>query len=81
MRRRPLEALGSAFVIDELRFLLAGTIQLKKGSRPSRSLPSASRRWFPRAAKPTIWCVVFALGLVGGTPTSAGETPAIPENN
>ena len=51
----------------------------RRGARPSRSLPSASRRWLRRAGYRTIWCDVYALDLAGETPTRAGGTPALPK--
>ena len=53
--------------------------QLMWGARPSRSQPSASRRW-PSARGLRGYLYIFcALGLVGETPTSARETRALPK--
>ena len=59
---------------------LLRTMQLEWGARPSRSQPSASRRWHLARGLRSHRYGFCALSLVGETPTSAGETPAVPDS-
>jgi hypothetical protein len=77
---QPLQLCNLHLIGEHTRPRVLRTMQLEWGARPSRSQPSASRRWRSARGLRSHRYGFCALSLVGETPTSAGETPALPDN-